>query len=184
MNTRRVILSLVLLALTVPITAAAQKEKGSFVVGVLRYSDRSANERYIAAFKQGLESFGYIEGKNLTLHVRYADGEAERLGSLAEELVRLKVDVIMAMDTPSTRAAQRATKVIPIVIGTATDPVSSGLVASLARPGGNTTGLSNMASDIGPKRLELLVATLPKAKRVAVLLNSANPATRPELKGI
>ena len=90
----------------------------------------------------------------------------------------------MAMDTLSTRAAQRASTVIPIVIGTATDPVGNGLVASLARPGGNTTGLSNMASDIVPKRLELLVAILPKITRVAVLVNSANPASRPELKAI
>jgi putative ABC transport system substrate-binding protein len=99
-------------------------------------------------------------------------------------LVRLKVDIILAMDTPSTRAAQRATSVIPIVIGTSTDPVGSGLVASLARPGGNTTGLSNMASDISPKRLEMLVTLVPKISRVAVLLNSSNPATRAELESL
>jgi len=184
MITRRDLLSLVVLALTAPISVFAQKEKTSYIVGVLRYSGRDSNVPYIAAFKQGLESFGYIEGNNLTLHIRYADGEAERLGPLAEELVRLKVDIIMAMDTLSTRAAQRASTVIPIVIGTATDPVGNGLVASLARPGGNTTGLSNMASDIVPKRLELLVAILPKITRVAVLVNSANPASRPELKAI
>ena len=114
MNKRRkLVISLGAGALTVPLSVFAQREKTSFVVGVLRYSDRSTNFPYIEAFKEGLESFGYIEGKNLTLHIRYADGEAERLGPLAEELVRLKVDIIMAGDTPSTRAAQRATTVYP-----------------------------------------------------------------------
>ena len=154
------------------------------MVGVLRSSDQLSSQARIDAFKQGLQELGYIEGKNLTLHLRFSDGKAERLAALAEELVQLKVDIIMAADTSATRAAQRATKVIPIVIGTSTDPVASGLVASLARPGGNTTGLSNMASDTGPKRLQLLVTLVPKMSRVAILLNPSNPASRAELKNI
>ena len=185
MNARRnVLIMLGLGALPVRLTSFAQQVKKSIVVGVLRYGDKSSSEAYIVAFRQGLDALGYIEGKNLTLQLRFADAKAERLASLAEELVRLKVDVIMAADTPSTRAAQRATREIPIVIGTSTDPVGTGLVASLARPGGNTTGLSNMASDISPKRLEMLIALVPKLSQVAVLLDSSNPATRAELKSL
>ena len=181
---RQILLALGTSLLASSFGSFAQQVKKSVVVGVLRYGDRLSTEANVTAFKQGLEALGYIEGKNLTLQLRFADGKAERLAALAEELVRLKVDVIMAMDTPSTRAAQRATGVIPIVIGTATDPVGSGLVASLAHPGGNTTGLSNMASDISPKRLEMLVTVAPKLSRVAVLLNPSNPATRAELKSL
>ncbi len=168
----------------VPLSSFAQQVKKSVVVGLLRHGDFLSSQSYIAALKQGLKELGYIEGKNLTLQLRSADGKAERLAVIAAELVRLKVDVIIAGDTPSTLAAQRATGFIPIVIATSTDPVGSGLVASLARPGGNTTGLSNMSSDISPKRLEMLGALVPKLSRVAVLLNSSNPATRLELKSL
>ena len=183
-NRRKLLIALGAAVLTAPFGSFAQQVKKSIVVGVLRYGDKSSSEAYIVAFRQGLDALGYIEGKNLTLQLRFADGKAERLAALAEELVRLKVDVIMAADTPSTRAAQRATREIPIVIGTSTDPVGSGLVASLAHPGGNTTGLSNMASDISPKRLEMLIALVPKLSQVAVLLDSSNPATRAELKSL
>lgn len=181
---RKLLIALGAGALAVPLASFAQQLKKSVVVGVLRYGDRLSFEANLAAFKQGLQELGYLEGKNLTLQMRFADGNAERLAALAEELVRLNVDVVAAMDTPSTRAAQRATKIIPIVIGTSTDPVGAGLVASLARPGGNTTGLSNMSSDISPKKLELLITLLPKISRVGVLLNPSNPATRAELKSL
>jgi putative ABC transport system substrate-binding protein len=187
MSRRDTVLALVALgagALAAPFEAFSQQVKNTVVVGVLRSSDQLSSQARIDAFKQGLQELGYIEGKNLTLHLRFSDGKAERLAALAEELVQLKVDIIMAADTSATRAAQRATKVIPIVIGTSTDPVASGLVASLARPGGNTTGLSNMASDTGPKRLQLLVTLVPKMSRVAILLNPSNPASRAELKNI
>jgi putative ABC transport system substrate-binding protein len=154
------------------------------VVGFLRNGDLLTIQPRIAALKQGLQEFGYFEGKNLTLQLRFTDGKAARLAALAEELVQLKVDVIITGDTPSTLAVQRATKVIPIIIGSATDPVGTGLVASLAHPGGNTTGVSNFASDTSPKRLEMLIALVPKLSRVAVLLDSSNPATRMELKSL
>jgi putative ABC transport system substrate-binding protein len=187
MNRRDTVLALLSLGagtFAVPFAVFSQQVKKMVVVGVLRSSDQVSSQARIDAFKQGLQELGYIEGKNLTLHLRFSDGNAERLAALAAELVQLKVDIIMAADTVATRAAQRATKVIPIVIGTSTDPVASGLVASLARPGGNTTGLSNMASDTGPKRLQLLVALVPKMSRVAILLNPSNPASRAELENI
>jgi len=181
---RKLLVALGAGALAAPLRIFAQQKKQSVVVGVLRYGDRPGSQVYIDAFKQGLQELGYIEGKNLALELRFADGKAERLAGLAEDLVRLKVDVILTGDTPSALAAQRATRVIPIVMGTASDPVGSGLVASLARPGGNITGLSNMSSDIGPMRLEMLIAVVPKLSRVAVLLNPSNPATRTELKSL
>ena len=185
MNTRRKLLvALGGSALLAPFGSFAQQARKSVVVGVLRYGDRPGSQVYIDAFKQGLQELGYIEGRNLALELRFAEGKAERLPALAEELVQLKVDVILTGDTPSARAAQRATRVIPVVMGTATDPVGSGLVASLAHPGGNITGFSNMSSEISPMRLEMLIAVVPKLSRVAVLLNPSNPATRLELKSL
>jgi len=184
-NTRRKLLvALGGSALLAPFGSFAQQARKSVVVGMLRYGDRPGSQVYIDAFKQGMQELGYIEGRNLALELRFAEGKAERLPALAEELVQLKVDVILTGDTPSARAAQRATRVIPVVMGTATDPVGSGLVASLARPGGNITGFSNMSSDISPMRLEMLIAVVPKLSRVAVLLNPSNPATRTELKSL
>jgi putative ABC transport system substrate-binding protein len=183
-NRRKLLVALGGSALLAPFGSFAQQARKSVVVGVLRYGDQPSGQLYVTAFKQGLQELGYIEGRNLALELRYAEGKAERLAVLAEELVRLNVDVILTGDTPSTLAAQRATRVIPIVIGSATDPVGSGLVASLAHPGGNTTGFSNMTSDISPKRLEMLIALIPGLSRVAVLLDPKNPATRLELKSL
>ena len=181
---RRAVVVIMAAVIAAPFCAFAQQVKAAAVVGVLRYTDQASSQPFVTAFKEGLKALGYIEGRNLTLHVRFADGNAERLTKLAEDLVNEKVDVLFAMDTPSTRAAQHATKVIPIVIGTATDPVANGLVTSLKRPGGNTTGLSNMSNDISPKRLEMLIALVPKLSRVAVLVNRSNPATRAELQAL
>src|SRR5258706_2587262 len=183
-NRRELVIAFAASVFVVPLSVFAQPVKKSVVVGILRYGDQQSSQPNIVAFKEGMSTLGYVEGKNLTLHTRFADGKADRLAALAEEFVQLKVDVILAMDTPSTRAAQGATSVIPIVIGTSTNPVGSGLVKSLAHPGGNTTGLSNMSSDISPKRLELLVTLVPKLSRVAVLLNSSNPGTLAELKSL
>ena len=183
-NRRKVIFALGACVVAAPLAVFAQQGSRSIVVGTLRYSDQATAHNNIATFRQSLKSLGYVEGKNLTLHLRFADGNAERLPELATELVRMKVDVILAMDTPSTRAAQRATTEIPIVFGTATDPVGSGLVASLAKPGGNTTGLSNMSGDISAKYRELLVALQPKLSRVAMLVNPSNSGTRAELKNL
>jgi putative ABC transport system substrate-binding protein len=128
------------------------------------------------AFVQGMRELGYVEGTNAIIEARFADAKAERLPAIAAELVRLKVDVIVATGTPVYRALQHATTTIPVVITLTFDPVGDGFAASLARPGGNITGLSLAAVDLGPKLLELLKAAVPKLSRVAVLLQPENPA--------
>ena len=127
------------------------------------------------AFRQRLRELGYVDGQNIAFEVRSAEGRAERLPDLAADLVRLKVDVIVAGGTPAPLAAKRATTAIPIVMASAGDPVGSGLVASLARPGGNVTGLSLLVPELGGKRLQLLKEVVPGVSRVAVLWNAANP---------
>jgi putative tryptophan/tyrosine transport system substrate-binding protein len=125
-----------------------------------------------------------VEGKNLVIEQRYAAGQFENLSELAAELVRRKVDVIVVVGAPPAHAAKTATDVIPIVMGNAADPVGTGLVASLARPGGNITGLSDFNLGVVTKRLELLKEVVPSVSRVAVLLNPANPTNLPQLKEI
>ena len=133
------------------------------------------------AFLQGLHDLGYVEGKNIVIESRYAEGKLDRLPDLAAELVSLKVDMIVTQGTPAAQAAKRATSTIPIVMATGGDAVGSGLVASLARPGGNITGLSTLATDLNAKRLELLKEAVPKVSRVAYL---ANPDIVPEMIGL
>jgi putative ABC transport system substrate-binding protein len=128
-------------------------------------------------FLQGLRDLGYVEGKNIQLTYRSAEGKLDRLPALVAELVSLKIDIIVASSTTAAEAAKNATSSIPIVMTNVTDPVVTGLVASLARPGGNITGLSNMNAEYAGKRLELLKEINPKVSRVVVLWNSANPGT-------
>ncbi|MBI4587724.1 MAG: ABC transporter substrate-binding protein [Candidatus Rokubacteria bacterium] len=130
----------------------------------------------LEAFLQGLRDLGYVEGRNVALEYRWAEGKLDPLSDLAAELVRLKVDVIVTHTAPAIQAAKKATSTVPIVMAAVGDPVVTGLVASLARPGGNITGLSLLAPELAGKRLELLKETLPKLSRVAVLWNSASPA--------
>jgi putative ABC transport system substrate-binding protein len=127
------------------------------------------------AFRQGLHDLGYVEGQNLIIEVRYAQGNPERLSDLAAELVRLKVDVIVALGGAAIRAAQHATRTIPIVMAGSYDPVVEGFVASLARPGGNITGLSFLQAELPGKRLDLLKETVPQSTRIAVLWNPVGP---------
>jgi putative tryptophan/tyrosine transport system substrate-binding protein len=133
------------------------------------------NAAFWIAFLDALRELGWVEGKNVTFESRHADNRLERLPALAAEVVRINVDVIVGIGTLAPLAAKRATSTIPIVMGAAGDPLGSGLVASLARPGGNVTGMSLMAPDLGGKRLELLKELLPRLARVAVLWNAANP---------
>src|SRR5213594_246301 len=133
------------------------------------------------AFLQGLRDLGYVEGKNIVIEPRYAEGNLDRLPELAAELVRLKVDMIVTQSTPAAQAAKKATSTIPIVMATGGDAVGSGLVASLAYPGGNITGLSTLATDLNEKRLELLKEDVPKASHIAYL---ANPAIVPKMIGL
>ena len=140
-------------------------------------SDSSRND----AFRQGLKKLGYVEEKNVAIEYEFAQGKLDRLPDLAGELVRLKVDVIVVGGSTATRAAKNATKLIPIVMINVTDPVVLGFVVSLARPGGNITGLSNLAPELGGKRLELLKEIVPQLSRVAVLGDPNSPAYGPQL---
>jgi putative ABC transport system substrate-binding protein len=134
------------------------------------------------AFLQGLGELGYLEGKTIAIEWRWAEEKVERLPELAAELVRLNVDAIVANGTPAIKAVKNATQSIPIVMAVVGDPVGTGLVASLARPGGNVTGFTILAPDLSGKRLELLKEVVPKLSRVAAMLNPTNPVYRPELQ--
>jgi putative tryptophan/tyrosine transport system substrate-binding protein len=155
-----------------PLAARAQQTGKIHKIG---YLSPGSLTPVVTPFFDSLRELGWIEGKNVTFEYRYADNRLERLPELAAELVRLNVDVIVAVGTLGPLAAKRATSTIPIVMTAAGDPLGSGLVASLARPGGNVTGMSLMAPDLGGKRLELLKELLPRLSRVAVLWNAANP---------
>ena len=156
-----------------PLAARAQQAGKIRAIGLLSPASRSPS--VVPALFDALAELGWIEGKNLVVERRYAENRLERLPELAAELVRLNVEVIVANGTLGPLAAKRATSTIPIVMTAAGDPLGSGLVASLARPGGNVTGISLMAPDLGGKRLELLKELLPRLARVAVLWNAANP---------
>ena len=149
--------------------AEAQQKKKVHQLGFLIASSASSQKPRLEAFRQGLRELGYIEGQNVVIELRSGEGKSERLPVVTAELVRLKVDVIVTGGTTSTRAAKDATVAIPIVMTGDGDPVGSGVVASLARPGGNITGLSNMSVDLDGKRLGILKEIVPKLSRVAVL---------------
>jgi putative ABC transport system substrate-binding protein len=155
-----------------PLAARAQQAGKVHLIGLF---NAGSVPPFLNAFFDALRESGWIEGKNVTFEHRYAENRLERLPELAAELVRLNVDVIVAAGTLAPLAARKATTTIPIVMLAAGDPLSSGLVASLARPGGNVTGMSLMTPDLGGKRLELLKEVLPRLARVAVLWNAANP---------
>jgi putative ABC transport system substrate-binding protein len=163
-----------LFALTLP--AEAQQPAKVAPIGYLAAASVSANAARTEAFRQGLRELGYVEGKNIVIEWRYAEGKRDRLPAFAAELVRLKVDVIVTAGPGSTRAAKEATSTIPIVMAQDSDPVGSGLVSSLARPGGNITGLSTLSAELSGKRLELLKEVVPKLSRVAVLGTSPDPS--------
>jgi len=173
---RRLLIALGTGALSLPLASFAQQRDKVRRVGFLTplARPRALEFHRYGAFLKGMRELGYIEGKDLIVEWRFADGRYELLPSLARELVQLKVDVIVAAATPAARAAQQATNTIPIVLTTISDPVGLGFIKSLARPGGNITGLANLTSDISPKHLEMLHSIVPKLSRVAVLTNPSN----------
>src|SRR5262249_37787440 len=177
-----ILVAVVLLALGV--IAEAQQPKKIPRIGYLAATSLSVNAARIEAFKQGLRELGYVEGKNIVIEWRSAEGKLDRFPGLIAELVRLKVEVIVTGGPASTRAAKEATSTIPIVMAQDNDPVANGFVASLARPGGNITGLATLAPEIGGKRLELLKEIVPKLSRVAVLGTSTDPANAQLLKEV
>ena len=170
MNRREFLIAVGGSALLVPAPSFAQPAPKVWRIGYLSPRLRQDDERD-RAFRRGISELGYVEGKNVVIEWRFANGEYERLPAMAAELVRLRVDVIVADSSPAIRAAQRATTTIPIVFPTTGDPVGSGFVASLARPGGNITGLSNANLDVSAKHLELLLTVAPRLSLVAVLGN-------------
>ena len=175
-------LGTMLFALCFPVEA--QQPKKVPRIGYLSGTSYSVNSARVEAFRQGLRELGYVEGKSIVIEWRYAEGKIDRLPALAAELVRLKVDVIVASAPPPTRSAKQATATIPIVMAYDDDPVGSGFAASLARPGGNITGLATLAPELSGKQLELLKEIVPKLSRVAVLGSATRPGSPQALREI
>ena len=166
-------LCVLLVALCVP--AEAQQRTKTPRIGLLTTLSAAALSDWIEAFRQGLHELGYVEGQNLAIDYRYGDLKRDRLLDLSADLIRLKVDIIVTVGSGGTRAAKAATSTIPIVMASDDDPVGNGFVASLARPGGNVTGLSTLAPEISGKRLEILKEVIPRLSRVAVFGSSTYP---------
>ena len=160
-----------------PLAARAQS---AYRIGVLETTSAALNAANFDALRQGLRQHGYIEGQNLVIEYRSADGRAERFPDLAAELVRLNVDLIVTRGTPAIYAAKNATKTIPVVMAASGDPLGAGVVAGLARPDGNVTGLSAFVTELQAKRLELLREMVPRINRIAALLNMSSPAEPPQ----
>jgi putative ABC transport system substrate-binding protein len=169
MDRRAFLHTLAIALLAAPLAAEGQQAAKGARIGYLVTTSLAASPHLHEAFRQGLRDLGYVEGRNLVIEYRFAEEKRERFPALAAELVALKVDVIVAPNTAAALAAQQATKTIPIVFAVAADPVTSGLVTSLARPGGNVTGSSILAPELVGKRLELLTQAVPGVSRVAVL---------------
>jgi putative ABC transport system substrate-binding protein len=175
MKAKLIVYALSALILTRIHLAEAQQLKKVPRIGYLSSTSSSAGSSRIEAFRQGLRELEYVEGKDIIIEWRYAEGKLDRLPALAAELVRSNVDIIVSASPPVTHAAKEATVTIPIVMAHDPDPVGNGFVASLARPGGNITGLASFAPELSGKRLELLKEIIPRLSRVAVLGYSAEP---------
>ena len=178
MNRRTYLCWLTLGTLALPLAGSAQQASKVYRIGFLSYAGCPIRPEYMGPFRQGLGELGYVEGQNIIIECRGAIGAADRLPGFAAELVRLKVDVLVAASTASALAAKEATKTIPIVMVYVGDPVGSGLVTSLARPGGNVTGLSLLTPDIVAKALEILKEAVPSVSRVAVWTNPTMPGQK------
>ncbi len=182
MNSKSLFWLLATVLLAIAPCAEAQHVKKVFRIGWLASGFSSAYQPRYEAFRQGLRDLGYIEGQNIVIERRFAEGELGQLPALVAELVHLKVDVIVTGGVPQLLAAKHASKTIPVVAGGAGDLVATGIVASLARPGGNITGLTSVSTDLAGKWLELLKETVPKLRRVGVLWNPADPGSKLVLK--
>ena len=175
-------LAIALFLLTTPLAAVAQQAGRVWRIGLLSSASPSAGADRLLAFKQGLQELGYVEGQNLTVEYRWAEGRDDRLPALAADLVRLRVEMIITQGTLATLEARKASATMPVVFAVAGDPVGAGLVGSLTRPGGNVTGLAVLGSEMTAKRLELLRQAVPGVTRVAALWNPGNPSSGPELR--
>lgn len=174
------IIALLALLLVLPATGDTQPARRVWRIGFL--GDAARAERLainFEPFRAGLRELGYVEGQNIAIEERWTDGRAERVPELAADLVRLKVDVIVTHGVRATRAVQEATRTIPIVAAVLPDPVGAGLVASLARPGGNTTGMSDQIAELADKEVQILRDALPHVRRVVILWHETNPGAKP-----
>ena len=178
---RRAFLAAVVGGTAVPVAAKAQPAGKTYRVGLIT---PAAGQFDVSLFREGLRRLGYAEGANLFLDVRSAEGELDRLPSLASDLVKTRPDVVVAVNTPGARAAIAATKTIPIVLTIVGDPLAMGFVSNLAHPGGNVTGVSNLSAELSSKRLSLLKEAVPKARRIGVLLHSGDANTGPQAKDV
>jgi len=185
MDRRRFLLTSLAGAVAAPLAAMAKEQGRVPRVGVLAPRTRADAAPFVDGFLRGLRERGWVDGKSIGLEYRFADGQYDRLPDLAADLVRIKVDVILAGSSSSAVAARNATRTIPIVMGTSSDPVELGLAGSLARPGGNVTGLSfSFDLELLGKELELLKEVVPNARRVAFLLNPTNPGSKLAIKSV
>jgi len=182
MNRRRFLRTLSVSLFAAPLGAEAQTTGKVWRIGLLSSASPSAGVDRLQAFKLGLRELGYVEGQNLAIEYRWAEGREERLPAFAADLVRLRVDLIVTQGTLATQEARKASTTMPVVFAVAGDPVSAGLVGSLTRPGGNVTGFAVMGSEMTAKRLELLREVVPGMTRVAALWNSANASSGSEFR--
>ncbi len=174
------ILAVVLSTVVAPLAVNAQRPEKLYRIGVLERTSPAINAANLDGFRQGLGQLGYVEGRHFVIEYRSADGRDERFPGLAAELVQLKVDLILTRGTPAALAAKKATQTIPVVMTGTGDPVGQGIVASLARPGGNVTGLTVSVTETTAKRVELLKELVPRVARIAALYNMSNPAIPPQ----
>jgi len=188
MAIKPIVVLLIGLALAFSVHLAHAQQPGKLPrIGYLVPGSDSSSRSSVDAFRQGLHDLGYVEGKNIVIEYRYAEGRDDRLRDLAADLVRLRVDIIVTSSTVAVGAAKQLTGTIPIVMTGTGDPVATGLVASLARPGGNVTGLSAVSPELSTKQLELVREIVPRIRRVAVLFDPANPVNIPawkEMEGV
>ena len=181
---KRRTLVMLLALLATPRSASGQQVRKVYYIGMLETIAPALNAANFDAFRKGLRERGYVEGRNIVIEYRSADGRANRFPELVAELVRMKVDVIVTRGTPAAQAAKNATGSIPVVMAAIGEPLGVGVVASLARPGGNVTGLSAFATVLMAKRMQMLKDMLPELKRVALMLNMGNPMSPPQWKEI
>jgi putative tryptophan/tyrosine transport system substrate-binding protein len=180
---RRDFITLLAGAATFPLAAPAQQSGKMWRVGFISGASHAATfENILVGFSQGMRELGYAEGKNFTIEWRYAEGVYDRFPQIAAELVQLKVDFFVLGTPAAVKAVQQATSTIPIIMGYSTDPVGNGFVASIARPGGNVTGLASSSEDTAPKQVELLASTVPGLARLGILVNPRNPNSSPILR--
>jgi len=178
---RRVFLAAAAGLLAAPLAAEAQQSGKVYRIVFLGASSPELESELVAAFREGLRDLGYIEGQNIMIEYRWAEGRYDRYPAFVAEAVRHKVDVIVTAGTPAALAAKEGTRTLPIVMAAIGDPIASGVVSSVARPGGNITGSTSMTPEIDAKRLELLKELVPGASRIAILWNPANPGNRPRI---